>query len=321
MTTNSQAQLRHFLKDMSPSWLPEQAIFLTKAGSQAYGTSTPQSDLDLRGIAIPPRDILLGFVKSFEQAQKLGEVDIVVFDFRKFLGLASNCNPNIIEILFTAEEDWIWASPAYEKLRAHGHLFLSKKAQHTFFGYAMSQLKRIKSHRAWLLNPPKHKPSREEYGLSLANKVSASDHGAYDKLLEEGHVFDENVMQLLQREKAYANAMTEWKQYENWKNTRNEARASLEAKFSYDVKHGMHLVRLIRMGHEILSQGKVLVKRPDAEELKAIRQGAWTYDHMIEWATNMEQTLNEAAKASLLPESPDLTAINQLCIEILSESL
>lgn len=318
----SRVELNKYLAGMKPDWLPGRTIFLTKAGSQAYGTNNADSDLDLRGIAIPPKNILLGYNQSFEQAQKLGEVDIVIFDLQKFLGLASNCNPNIIEILFTAEEDWVFSSPLFEELRAHSHLFLSKKARHTFFGYALSQLKRIKSHRAWLLNPPSHKPSREEYGLSVANKaISAGDHGAYDKLVAEGHTFDENVMAILYKEKAYANALNEWKQYEHWKATRNETRSALEAKFGFDVKHGMHLVRLIRMAHEILLEGKVHVKRPDAEELKAIRNGAWTYDEMIGWAQGMETTLEQAARDSTLPESCDSEAINQLCVRLLEQSL
>jgi len=307
---------------MSPSWLPKGIIFLCKAGSQAYGTNTPTSDLDLRGIAIPPRDILLGFHRTFEQAQKTGDVDVVIYDFRKFLGLAANCNPNIIEILFTDPSDWLVTSPEYELLREHANLFLSRKARHTFYGYALSQLKRIRTHRAWLLNPPNHKPTREEFGLSISHRaVSKGDMGAYDKLLEEGHQFDENVMLTLQKEKAYANALTEWQQYENWRATRNEARAELEAKFGYDVKHGMHLVRLIRMAEEILTKGQVLVKRPDAQELLEIRKGAWSYDKMIAWAENMEKILDTQAKLSDLPEQPDMEKLNFLCMRILDMRL
>jgi len=45
----------------------------------------------------------------------------------------------------------------------------------------------------------------------------------------------------------------------------------LEAKFGFDTKHAMHLIRLLRMAREILETGVVHVKRPDAEELSAIR--------------------------------------------------
>jgi hypothetical protein len=33
------------------------------------------------------------------------------------------------------------------------------------------------------------------------------------------------------------------------------------------------------MGYEILTQGKVIVKRPDREEILAIKNGAWSYEN------------------------------------------
>jgi predicted nucleotidyltransferase len=38
----------------------ERTIFLTLTGSHAYGLSTPESDIDLRGVLIPPKNISLG---------------------------------------------------------------------------------------------------------------------------------------------------------------------------------------------------------------------------------------------------------------------
>lgn len=56
-------------------------------------------------------------------------------------------------------------TPVGEKLREHAKDFLSTKARFTFAGYAHAQLKRIKTHRKYLLNPPTHLPTREEYGI------------------------------------------------------------------------------------------------------------------------------------------------------------
>mgnify|MGYP001607055563 CR=1 FL=1 len=47
------------------------------------------------------------------------------------------------------------------------------------------------------------------------------------------------------------------------------------------LKHAMHLVRLMRMCKEILITCEVVVKRPDREELLAIRNGAWSYYKLI----------------------------------------
>ena len=69
----------------------------------------------------------------------------------------------------------------------------------------------------------------------------------------------------------------------------------------------MHLVRLMRMGVEILRDHQVLVKRPDAEELLAIRNGAWSYDDLIKYAESMDKEVREVwYQKSTLPKTPDV---------------
>ena len=47
-----------------------------------------------------------------------------------------------------------------------------------------------------------------------------------------------------------------YNQYNEWLRNRQAERAELERKFGYDCKHGMHLMRLLRMGKEVLSTGQ-----------------------------------------------------------------
>src|SRR4029077_14614567 len=86
-------------------------------------------------------------------------------------------------------------------------------------------------------------------------------------------------------------------------------------------KHAMHLVRLLRMGYEIITTGQVIVKRPDREELLAIRNGAKTYEEIIAYAEEMEAKIAEAEKLSPLPWSPDHAAIEQLQIDMIRDAL
>lgn len=214
-------------------WLYNRTIFLTVAGSYAYGTNIKGSDVDVRGVCVPPKEIVLGFNQNFEQTDQI-DPDLVIYGLRKFMFLAANCNPNIIELLFTDPKFHLIKTDVGQKLLDHRHLFLSTKAKHTFSGYAISQLKRMKTHRAWLLDPPKKAPLRADFGLEEGKKVSSSVQGAFNSLLEKGASFDSKVMQLLDREKKYNTAVNHWKQYQNWKKTRNPERAELEAKHGYD---------------------------------------------------------------------------------------
>lgn len=347
----------------SMPWLKHSLILVARAGSHSHGTSTPTSDLDFKGVAIPPREYFLGFVKKFEQAEQREPYDAVIYDIRKFFNLAADCNPSIIETLFVDESDLIWTSYEGILLRANAHLFLSRKAKHTFGGYAFSQLGRIKRHRGWLLHPPTEEPTRAKYGLPETTTIPADQRGmalaAIQKKLEEWDpdlemvdpatriaikerftqvLYDIRVnaddlwvqaarsigasdafIDILWKERAYNNARTEWKQYQNWKATRNPARAELEAHYGYDTKHGMHLVRLMRMGYEILTTGKVYVKRPDAEELLAIRAGAWSYDQIVEYADSMEKKMNEAYTSSPLPPAPDRNKLDIICANLITQ--
>lgn len=155
-------------------------IFECLAGSHLYGTNTPESDIDTRGVFIPSKEYFLGCYSKIEQIENTKE-DEVLFDLRKFLVLAGENNPNILELLFVPETMWKIRSGEWEKIIENRQLFISTKARYSFAGYAYSQLKRVKNHRAWLLNPPKKKPERSDFGLKEHEKFLSPDEiGAFN---------------------------------------------------------------------------------------------------------------------------------------------
>lgn len=348
------------------SWLKDNTIFVTLHGSHAYGTNHIGSDIDLKGVAIPPKQVLFGFLDNFEQAEFNEPYDAVIYDIRKFCKLAAECNPNIIELLFSDESSAFIKKPPMQRLMDIRDAFISKKARYTFAGYAHAQIKRIKTHRRWLLNPITKKPERSDYKLPDNHKLLPEHQlkeieAAISKKLD-GWILDttgveraraieikstledilveikvnsedlatlaarsyglnDNIIEAFKRERQYKNALSDYNNYKNWQHTRNKSRAELESKFNYDVKHGMHLVRLYKMCEEIITTGKVIVKRPDAEELLAIRNGAWTYDELIEFAEKQDEKLNELYESSKLPREPNRKLINSTLIDILDKSL
>lgn len=346
------------------AWLPERTIYLARHGSHCYGTSTPESDEDFRGVAIPPKEYFFGFIKHFHEFIRK-QPDAVIFEIRKFFGLATDCNPNVIEILFVDSSDIIYMTKLGEKLLAHRDLFISRAAKERFLGYAKGQLHRIKNHRRWLFEPLKEHPKRSDFGLpeklSIPNDQWLAVNSQLRKQLDtwrpdfepfsepqqiylqtrvaetlaEMNItstnewmcaarklgYSDNFILLLQKEKEYDARVSDWNNYQGWKQSRNPKRAALEAKYGYDCKHAMHLVRLCKMAKEILLEGKVIVKRPDAEELLAIRNGAWSYEQLIEYADKIQAEIKDAYFKSPLPTSPDRNKIDLLCQSIIEESL
>jgi uncharacterized protein len=128
---------------------------------------------------------------------------------------------------------------------------------------------------------------------------------------------DTNFIRLLDLERQYTGRLREWQQYQDWKTNRNPARAALEEKFGYDTKHAMHLIRLSRMCHEILTDGVIKVKRDDAAELLEIRAGAWTYEQLLEFSDRQDAELDALVKSCKLPKQPNVKAIDQVCMKLI----
>ncbi|MEM9075345.1 MAG: hypothetical protein AAGE52_43010, partial [Myxococcota bacterium] len=232
-------------------------------------------------------------------------------------------NPTVLEILFTAPEDHRTVTPAGERLLAARDSFVTLRVADTFGGYAMGQLKRIRTHRRWLLEPPKAEPKRADFGLPERTLVPKDQLGAADALQREGRSLDlsPNFLEVLDREKRYETARKRWQQFLQWKKHRNPKRSALEAKFGYDTKHAMHLVRLQRMALEILRTTEVRVRRDDREELLAIRDGAWSYDELVERAEANAEAIRAARKTSPLPAEPNEEEANALCVLIIQQVL
>lgn len=341
---------------MNSQEIEQYTVFRCIAGSKAYGTATDQSDLDVRGVFIAPPEYILGCLKSVEQVEIGGE-DTVIYELSKFTKLAAESNPNIIELLYTDEENILSIDPAFALLRENRHLFLSKKARYTFSGYAVAQLKRIRGHNKWISNPQAVDPPQlldfaqiiypngtiiqghalETLGAVFLVKINASVYRIFqhpdfhrpplsedkqniqfvdmeeEKLQRTGVTF---LGTLIVQEETYDVQHRMWKDYWKWKRERNEVRAKLEEAYTYDCKHASHLVRLLRMSHEILKEGKVIVRRPDAAELLDIRNGKWTYEELIATAERMDAELEGLYDSSTLQHSADKEAINKLYMDI-----
>lgn len=295
-------------------------IYLAKHGSHAYGTNTPSSDLDVKGICIEPIEYHFGFLNNFEQQirspSEINPHDEVIYSLKKFAKLATDNNPNILECLFVDESDILFCNKYGVRLREFRKHFLSRKAKHTFSGYAHAQLKKIKSHRSWLLNPPSTPPSRKEFGLSNDTKVTKAELGAFEAAVQQGIDVDisPKMLKIFIREKQYASVKQHWDQYQNWLKTRNPTRSINEAKYGYDTKHSYHLIRLMKMCVEILRDGEVIVKRPDAQELLNIRNGSLTYDELIAYADSLEKKSESLYETSPLPREPNRKLIDDMIV-------
>jgi hypothetical protein len=72
------------------------------------------------------------------------------------------------------------------------------------------------------------------------------------------------------------------------------------------------------MGKEIITEGKVQVRRPDAQELLDIRHGRkFTYDELVEYAESLTAEVKAAVDSSPLPEEPDREKAEKLLLKLI----
>ncbi|MGH9124466.1 MAG: DNA polymerase beta superfamily protein [Acidimicrobiales bacterium] len=298
-------------------------IFETLVGSRAYGLAGSDSDTDVKGVVVGPSSWYFGWRGGPEIIEL--SADHVRYELRRYLQLCVAANPTTLEMAWTRDEDRVMVHLLGERLLAERDRFLSKRVAERFGRYALSQLKRIRTHRSWLLSPPSGPPVRAQFGLPDHTVIPADQLAAAEKLFDEGR-FDEadvsaNFVDLLVRERRYKAAQKHWAMYRRWERERNPARAALEARYGYDTKHAMHLARLQRMALEILTTGNVVVYRPDCEELLAIRSGAWTFDELESNSARLAAEIESAAAISALPAEPDEDAIDRLCADLVAEGI
>jgi predicted nucleotidyltransferase len=89
-------------------------------------------------------------------------------------------------------------------------------------------------------------------------------------------------------------------------------RPELEAEFGYDTKAGMHAVRLMGEGIELMQTGKVTFPRPNTRELISIRKGEMPLGYLQEKVRYLMQDLEQAYEASTLPAKPDRQRVSDL---------
>lgn len=290
-------------------------IFEGITGSRLYGTATPDSDFDYREICIPPLRVTADPFMSFNVKDSFENEDRAIYDLGKFMNLCADANPNIIELLFIPEEFTILKTEQWDKVIENRQLFLSKNVKHRFLGYSFSQLDAIKRHREWFVQPPDHKPTREEFGLKQTPLVSEAN--LQNVLAVPHNLFLPEHHQELIRERAYRDAKKKWDNYMQWNKNRNPKRKGTEEQFGYDSKYASHLFRLMSEGEELLMTGNITFPLPNAEWLLEIKNGLYKYEQILEMAQDIEKKFDTFYEQSPLPHSPNRNALKELYFDII----
>lgn len=127
-------------------------VLKTYRRSIAYGTNLSSeeseqhglrpSDVDTHAIVVPPKRYVLsyGYVFSSHRFETVYLGESCVYSLHRFIKLASECNPSVLEMLFVSPEHIIKEAEVGRKLIAHRELFVCARAKDSFGGFARRQL-------------------------------------------------------------------------------------------------------------------------------------------------------------------------------------
>ena len=311
-------------------YLGNNIILLGLGGSHAYGLNTPESDLDIRGIALnPKRDVLLR--TDFEQIVATN-TDTVVYSFNKMINLLSKNNPNTLEILGLRPEHYLYLTDIGQEILNNKDMFLSKLCIHTFVGYANEQMRRLENKSVRQMP----QSAKEEH---ILNTINHAKYAIYPKhfSLNDGKIelytgpskkddFDSEIFADIHLSgyplRDFVGILSEMnsiiRSYE-----RNSARNEKAENHNKLGKHMSCLLQQYMTGTDILEKGEVITYREKEHDLlMAIRKGEYLdkdkkpISEFFDIVNEYEKRFQYAIKNTSLPDTPDYKRIEEFRMSI-----
>ena len=387
------------MEKITHEYLEQNGLILFECiiGSQAYGTQTPESDIDKKFVYILPQDYILG--TGYVEQLNVNK-DYTGWELKRFLELMGSSNPTVLELLNTPEDCIITKHPLFQYVLDHKADFITKGCKNSFAGYAVQQIQKAKGLNkkqnieqgsvtrkdvldfCYVIKGEKSIPWKkwnsefgfEEKFLGITNVPHAKDLYAvfFDKnacnlfseqtpdnikekikkeLSEKGEPFgfgykglakvggsdnaaesnqlrlssipkgEESIAVISFNKDGYTAHCKDYKEYMEWVENRNTARYVDTVKHGQQIdgKNMMHCMRLIRMSKEIGRGEGIIVRRPDAQELLAIRRGEVDLDSLINTAEAEIKEMDKIFEESDLPKGIDPELVNTLLIKIRRE--
>ncbi|CEH29984.1 hypothetical protein AM501_19420 [Aneurinibacillus migulanus] len=299
-------------------------IYEVITGSQSYGLNTDNSDIDIKGIVILPKELFFSMTNEWE-TEVFHDPDIEYHSLKKFMNLANSQNPTVLEMLYTESQFINKSTSASEKLRENRHLFLSQNCFFAFGGYAQQQLMKIKNGLEKATDDDRNKHLRytveniirrfsERYPTYNNDNIKVLDihydEDGKQQMYLSVHFDNTPITQLSGMVSEIQNA------YKGYTKIGNRNRKP-EQKLG---KHAMHLIRLLTTGIEVLEQQTIQVYRSeDRDFLLSLRNGDYEWDEVFKMIDELELKLQQAFKYTKLPKVTDWNKINNLYKEIMLE--
>lgn len=311
----------------------EQIIVKMLFGSHLYGTSTPDSDKDFKGIFLPSKEqIYLGKIpKSYNNAKKKAEgekntaddVDIEIYSLHYFIKLACEGQTVAIDMLHAPDDMIVEKSEIWDEIVKNREKFYTKNLK-AFVGYARRQAAKygvkgsrlnaagevldilynchpyMKLKEIWNLLPV------EEHCYMIEdNPQGIKQYQVCGKIIQETASV-EYAIGILQ------------KFYDNYG---KRAKMAAENK-GIDWKAISHALRAAYQIKQLLTENTITFPLKEADYLREVKQGKLHY--MNEVAPKLEALMDEVEKLSeksALPKKVDRKFWDNFIIDVIERNV
>lgn len=307
-------------------------ILEIKFGSHLYGTSTENSDTDIKAIYLPTaKEIVLGTYKktittvrpkAVGERNKKDDVDIEIFSLDRFVDLLLQGQTVALDILFAPDNMYIdentttMGAYVMNVLRENRHELLNRNVN-AFVGYAKQQAakygqKGFRIHAIQstveFLRPRENFMTLAVFGAAHVQNWINENKNEHIKITMLKGPNDSDLAHLEVSGKYYpftqkisdiVKQLT--KRYEEY-----GSRAILAQKNEgIDWKALSHAVRVNREAQELLSTSHITFPRPEAQLLLDIKVGKIPYAEVADMITDGLDRLKELQHTSTLKDEPN----------------
>jgi len=306
----------------------ENKILEYMVGSRLYGTATPTSDTDYSGVFMPSEDMVFGFeradevdlsIKSKKDDGKNDEnaVDMVIYELRKFVRLAMDNNPNILEQMFVNEANLVYSNFWGKELLRNAHLFPHRGLKEKFLGYAFSQKHKmvirtdnyhsLENAQDWLYGFIKSPEDGKKLLVEILDKKLPFMSVKGDNILIGDLNFQRHFM------------LRKVKKMIDERLSKATNRKDLLTSHGYDTKFASHLVRLMLEGKELLSTGRLEFPLRYRQTILDVKLGKWEMKYVLDYAEELEAKIHDAVEYTALPKRPRYNEVQELVKRMIRE--
>lgn len=307
-------------------------------GSHLFGTSTPTSDQDYKGVHLPsgqaiilqrPENVIDRSIKAKLENGKNSEeaVDYQSYSLDKFARMLMDGDGVAMEVLYANDEAIVEMDPEWPAIREECKKLITReikgfvgycKQQAAKYGIKGSRMEAVEKLNALIAKGiAKHgeKARLEVMHEDLVKFVAEVEMATLENVQTPHGKFIMNI-ECCERKMSYRNKLIEVQKVFGavWKNYGKRAE-SAKTNDGIDWKAISHAVRVARQAHEMLQTKTITFPRPDAAELVEIKLGKQDYKKIQPVLEALVDDIDRIASSSPLPETVDPEVYNSLILK------